>query len=61
MPDFLLVFQSLIGVYGFSRMVKKNNSVICYVSIPNRGLWIFPPPVFEAVAVFGFQGSFPGV
>ena len=29
------------------------------VSIPSRGLWVFPPPVFEAVAVFGFQGSFP--
>ena len=52
-------FQSLVGVYGFSRQGHPDQGLLWFVSIPSRGLWVFPPPVFEAVAVFGFQGSFP--
>ena len=54
------MFQSLVGVYGFSRFdIDTTMPKLNAVSIPSRGLWVFPPPVFEAVAVFGFQGSFP--
>jgi len=31
------------------------------VSIPDRDLGVFPPPMFETVGVFGFQGSFVGI
>jgi len=37
-------FQSLVGVYGFSRKAKfAYFDPDEFVSIPSRGLWVFPP------------------
>ena len=38
-----VMFQSLVGVYGFSRDCRESPSIrIPPVSIPSRGLWVFP-------------------
>ena len=61
-----LLFQSLVGVYGFSRKSSSPNySFKRQVSIPSRGLWVFPPDgwfvtvgevVFQSlVGVYGFS------
>ena len=36
-------FQSLVGVYGFSRFIRSFEATKdSPVSIPSRGLWVFP-------------------
>ena len=37
-------FQSLVGVYGFSRcaFLSAGGALSYEVSIPSRGLWVFP-------------------
>ena len=35
-------FQSLVGVYGFSRINQGSKKELINVSIPSRGLWVFP-------------------
>ncbi len=35
-------FQSLVGVYGFSRKIHEDDDEFDAVSIPSRGLWVFP-------------------
>jgi len=59
-------FQSLVGVYGFSRS-KSSHKIrrLFRVSIPSRGLWVFPRncllaicmcPAFQSlVGVYGFS------
>ena len=35
-------FQSLVGVYGFSRsLFLRSSTEVFPVSIPSRGLWVF--------------------
>ncbi len=61
----LAAFQSLVGVYGFSRQLGFTGKSHLKVSIPSRGLWVFPPD-FESshteimafqslVGVYGFS------
>jgi len=44
MPVISELFQSLVGVYGFSRyLITAGFLLVSIVSIPSRGLWVFPP------------------
>ena len=46
--DYLPVtaFQSLVGVYGFSRLFGRVLPLFLAVSIPSRGLWVFPRYIY---------------
>ncbi len=45
-------FQSLIGIYGFSRRIVLLGycGAIALVSIPDRDLWVFPPANPDLIA-----------
>lgn len=57
-----LWFQSLDREIGFfPPWGHPQLSCSCKVSIPDRGLWFFPPPMFQRLTVFSFQGAVAGV
>ena len=51
-------FQSLVGVYGFSRCARLRLLATALVSIPSRGLWVFPL-LTKAVFVLANSVSIP--
>ena len=41
----------------FPAKTEKMKRGLCFVSIPSRGLWFFPQPMFQRLTVFSFQGA----